>query len=622
MHKRMWSAGLGALLSLANWSALALTPELAGLGALPGATVTRSLSQEIERASRNQRPYQFAVSTPLAASLEHGHWDALDAETLRWRMRVASPGARSLSLELSRFHLPANASFWFYDPQGGIVHGPYTRADHTPEGKLWTAAIAGDLGVIELHVPRASKDAVQLQLGAVHHGFRALLPMAKSAPGASGGCHIDAVCPLGDAWRDELRSVAHITVGGILLCTGQLVNNTLQNEDPLFLTANHCGIGWESSPSSVVFYWNYFNSGCRANTSGPRDTDGSLAQSQSGSTLLARDPATDMTLLRLNQLPPAQYNVYYAGWNASTDVPQAGVSIHHPSGDVKMVSAFTGGAQRTHTTIPPRIDAETWEVSWAAGSTEGGSSGGGLWDQNHLIVGWLSGGNASCDNPNGTDNYGRMELAWDNDPSPDRQLRAHLAPDGSNTIALAGKNASGGGGSGGGGDSSGEDSGGGALGITLLLPLMLARALRRRALAIVVMTAALFSATAAAKNPFASTNQINQNRIDMYKQQSDQSTRQFINGERMSKPAQPPQPAAPQRPAPAPPVMAPAQEPDEPADPDEPDVPEDPGDPGEPEDPENPDEPEEPEEPDEPEEEEEEEEEEEFEEEEFEEFEE
>ena len=46
----------------------------------------------------------------------------------------------------------------------------------------------------------------------------------------------------GDPWRDQIRSVALITISGILrLCTGQMLNNTAEDEiTPYLLTAQHC----------------------------------------------------------------------------------------------------------------------------------------------------------------------------------------------------------------------------------------------------------------------------------------------------------------------------------------------------------------------------------------------
>lgn len=481
---------------------LALTPDLSSLTSVPALTAKTPSAKKIEQARSKTRPYLFAVNAPLKATLASGLWDRLDTGTWRWRLRVGSPGAKSLSLEFSRFHLPAGAELWFYDARGALVQGPYTPANHTPEGKLWTAMILGSRGVIELHVPYALRDQVELELTSLKYGFRGLgsadAGETKSAgppgPGTSDGCEIDVVCPQGQPWPNEIRSVALISINGEGFCSGQMLNNTAQNNDPLFVTANHCGIGQNHcgqnqtdfcSPSSVVFYWNFENSSCRAPSDGQRQTGGSLNQAQAGSSLLARDSNSDFTLLRLSQFPAPEWNVYLSGWNATSNGPQNGASIHHPSGDVKMISLYNSAPPRGQRQMPAG-PTQTWDVIWSQGTTEQGSSGSGLWDQNHLVVGWLSGGPINaCET--GPDQYSRMDVAWDSQPAVDQQLKAYLTANGSDTMVLCGRNLGGpacetqptpGGGdqpSGG-----GDEKRGGALAWTLLLPLFFFGASRRR----------------------------------------------------------------------------------------------------------------------------------------------
>lgn len=431
----------------------ALTPDLSDLNSLPLAMVHAPLAKRIEAAAGKSRPFQFAVKAPLPVSLADGSWDRIDADTARWRMRVASPGAQSLGFEFSHFHLPQGGALWIYDAAGQLIQGPYTAADETPEGKLWTAVVLGDQAVLELRVASSLREAVQLELDNVAHGFRGF-DQAEAVPPKSGSCNVDAVCPQGDAWRGEIRSVARITIDNTFRCSGQLLNNTRQNNDPLFITANHCEIGQnacgpagtsECSPSSVVFYWNYFNSSCRSATgTADRNGNGSLSQSQSGASLLAGDVTSDFTLLRLAQAPPSAYNVYLAGWNAGNNVPHSGIAIHHPSGDEKSLAIFSSDAERATTQIDNNRNVDSWGVHWSQGTTEQGSSGGGLWDENHLIVGWLSGGEATCSTPSGEDFFGRMEVAWLGNSAPSGQLKAWLAPDGGDALSLCGKNQSGG----------------------------------------------------------------------------------------------------------------------------------------------------------------------------------
>ena len=66
--------------------------------------------------------------------------------------------------------------------------------------------------------------------------------------GTSGSCNVDVVCPAGDAHRPQIRSVAAISTGGSLFCSGSLVNNTGNDRKMFFLTAAHCGITASNAP--------------------------------------------------------------------------------------------------------------------------------------------------------------------------------------------------------------------------------------------------------------------------------------------------------------------------------------------------------------------------------------
>jgi hypothetical protein len=72
----------------------------------------------------------------------------------------------------------------------------------------------------------------------------------------------------------------------------------------------------------------------------------------------------------------------------------------------------------------------TWTVRWdRSTTTEGGSSGSPLFDQNHRIIGQLWGGGASCNNLNSPDYYGRISKSWEPSGSnTTNQLKHWLDP--------------------------------------------------------------------------------------------------------------------------------------------------------------------------------------------------
>ena len=425
-----------------------LDPDLSSLSSLPmhrtaGVVVAKARSQ----ASSKSAPVQFAVATPLSIGLDDGLWDQAESGVDRWRARVSSSGAVGLGLEFSKFSLPEGASLWVYDDAGQLVQGPYTRADQNAEGRLWTAIVPGASAVLELQVPSAERDAVQLQLAQVDHAYLDISKAAALTTGQSGSCNVDMACSDGNNWRSESRAVAMISIGNTYVCTGQLLNNARQDKAPLFITANHCEIAQTSSTpaSSVVVYWNYQTSSCGGTP------NGSLGQNQSGASLLAADIGSDFTLLRLNKQPDSDFKVYFAGWDVGSAIPQSGVAMHHPQGEEKRISTFSTAAVRQNVCLDGSSSGgsssckrlvKSWQLNWSRGITESGSSGSGLWNQDHKLVGVLSGGDTSCSNVSGNDYFARLEAAYIANSAASGQLKAWLDPDASGITSLAGRDSS------------------------------------------------------------------------------------------------------------------------------------------------------------------------------------
>lgn len=413
-----------SLCILGTAHAAILTPDLSDLNSLPLHSLAAPLvSKAISTAAPKTQPLQFAVSLDLPLTLNDGQWQRI-GDLWRWRTRIQSQGAQSLNFTFSKFRMPDGASLWVYDAAGNLVQGPYTHANETPEGKLWTPVIMGGDAVIEVHVPASQRDALQLQLGQVNHGFRVFEKQSiPGFPSNAGACERDVVCqPEAGAWPNEIRSVGLITIGGTAACSGQMINNTSQNDDPLFLTANHCLIDQTGGgpASSVVVYWNYQNSTCQGSR------NGDITHNQTGSTTVAQDQPSDFTLVRLASKPNAAYSVFYSGWNVQGTLPTAGAVIHHPQANEKKISLTSSGSPATIilcdspllggacSPLSPSRTVSAWAVTYSSGVTEPGSSGSGLRDGNHYLVGQLSGGNSSCSNTGGTDYYGRFDLAYAN----------------------------------------------------------------------------------------------------------------------------------------------------------------------------------------------------------------
>ncbi len=345
-------------------------------------------------------PFRFGVNHPVDLGLDNsGVWRTLADGTRIWRVAVHCPEAFSINFEFGEYVVPEGARVFVYNTEGGQL-GAFTAASSGGQHTMGVTQLAGDNITVEYQEPATLAGQGQLRITQITHAYRDIMGNnAERALGESGLCNNNVICPEGDPWRDEIAAAAMITVGGSGICSGTLINNCASDGTPYFLTANHCVSG--SNVGNWVFRFKWESPTCTPTTNGP------VNKTVSGSQLLVNSGGTDVALLQLNTIPPDDYNVYYAGWNATGDFPENQISIHHPRGDIKKITFDNDPA--VYGTLG---GAQCWRIiGWDDGTTEPGSSGSCLMDQNGLIIGQLYGGSASCGN-NVDDYYGRFDLSY------------------------------------------------------------------------------------------------------------------------------------------------------------------------------------------------------------------
>jgi len=372
-----------------------------------------ALRLEDEYRETNGLPPRFALpENTWVTPEESGNWEDLDDHYQLWRTRISAPGALSLNLGFTGYHLPKGARLSLYpadvtgpdDPRGVVT---FTSRDNEDHGELWTPVILADEIVVELVLPRDERHNYRLELTAINKGYRYFgADPAVSGYDKAGVCNVDVVCPEGNAWRDEISSVGVISTGGSTFCTGSMLNNTAADGTPYFLTANHCNIKLDNAPSLVV-YWNFQSPIC-----GDR-SGGSLHEFMTGATFLASSSVSDFTLVKMDDPVDPAFGITFAGWDRSKDDPTSATAIHHPWGDEKSIS-FENDPTTTTTYLQTAVPGDGSHIritDWDTGTTEPGSSGSPLFDQNHHVVGQLHGGYAACGNDL-SDWYGRFSRSW------------------------------------------------------------------------------------------------------------------------------------------------------------------------------------------------------------------
>ncbi|GGA79401.1 hypothetical protein GCM10011521_17070 [Arenimonas soli] len=351
-------------------------------------------------------------------------WKAIDGGSVA-RIEVRSPDAMALRVGLKLRGVGDRIELRFAgsDTPGKIealTTGAEARRLVDDRGLHWTPATDGDTQVIELFAP-AGVDfkAISVQVAHVSHLVTSMRSNFALTPkiGESDSCNVDTACrvnTLGQAFVDAKDSVSWLLFqdGGSYICTGTLLNDTdTSTQIPYYFTADHC-IGSQSVANTVSTVWNYEATSCNSGVST------ATTQVSGGAQLLfsdyagdSSDTGTDAALLRLNNAPPGF--AFYAGWDANPIAANADVlAIHHPSGDSKKSSLGRQKSQDTYLT----------EVGWLNGTTEGGSSGSGLFtggSGGYFLRGGLYGGQASCANSGNLSNtgnwdvYSRLDVVYD-----------------------------------------------------------------------------------------------------------------------------------------------------------------------------------------------------------------
>ncbi len=385
--------------------------------------------------SEKSGPWRFGYNNDAWLNMQNsGEWYDLPNGGKAWMIRLECRKAMTVNLTFENLVIPEGNEVYVYNEDKSFILGKFTN-NHIYEGQLGTELIPGSTAIVEYYVaPGNIGKPASLTIDKVTHGYRTAEEYVEKAFGGSGNCNMNVNCPDGAAWDDQKRGVVMLVSGSNGFCTGSMINNTANDGKPYVLTANHC----YSNPANWIFRFNWESATCANPGSSPG------FQSLSGAVLRARRTPTDFCLVEITGgleagTVPASYNTYFSGWDNSGDVPSTTVGIHHPSGDIKKI-AFDDHPATAVQAMGSSEANSSWQVQWDRNTTtEGGSSGSPLFDQNHRIIGQLWGGQASCSNLNGPDYYGRVSVSWNPSGSNStNQLKYWLDPSDSGVSVLDG----------------------------------------------------------------------------------------------------------------------------------------------------------------------------------------
>ncbi len=409
--------------------------------ALPSIDVATLKSEDLIN-DKLAKPWRFGFKHDVNIGFEDGVWTVLENGDRIWQIHIESKKALSLNVIFDDFYMPKGGSVFLYSQNHKKVLGAYTEVQNQESGILGTWLVESDNIIIEYYEPADVLGLGRLHIGNVTHGYRnAESYKQEKALGSSGDCNLDVNCSVGSDWESnkELnkKAIGMLLTNGSGFCSGALINNTANDAKPYFLTANHC----YSNPSSWAFRFEWISPtpSCATTASSP---NGPTNKTISGATLRARNVNSDFCLVEINSAIPTAWDLTWAGWDKSDNLPSYVVGMHHPAADImKVCRDDTGPIYGAHDAGNGM--AQTWDITaagqgWELGVTEGGSSGSPLFNPDGHIIGQLYGGVASCSGTTDNDQidfYGRFAISWDGASSSER-LKDWLDPSNSNVTVL------------------------------------------------------------------------------------------------------------------------------------------------------------------------------------------
>jgi PKD repeat protein len=437
-------------------------------------------------------PVRVAKTIPVDMTPENaGEWFVLPDGQRIWRLEIEAPDANAISLLYDKFIIPEGGKLFIYSVDYKVID-VFTNLDNPKRKEYSTDFIPGDkirLEYVEpasseqleinraaipqidafltkeeklqekkaksqLPLPYVNSDArepLQIKITGVSYAYKDVLASifqtfqntydnmeirTPSELGRAGACEVNINNTEGENWYHQKKGIAatlQILDDGAYICSGTAVNNVLEDRMPYFLMAYHCGgEATDAQFNQWRFYFHWERTG--ADNSSPL-AEYKLLTGATKKVAIDINDGSDGLLLQLNSPIPADWDVFYNGWDRRSIATAGGVSIHHPSGDVKKIS--------TYTEIP---SSYTWNGSGAVGATnahwrivftatehghgvtEGGSSGAPLFNTAGRVIGTLTGGNSSCANTSGINLYGKLAWHWDQSSDPDQKMSSFLDP--------------------------------------------------------------------------------------------------------------------------------------------------------------------------------------------------
>tara|TARA_R100000935_G_scaffold18503_1_gene35785 strand:- start:4026 stop:5690 length:1665 start_codon:yes stop_codon:yes gene_type:complete len=417
---------------------------------LPPLDIATLKAEDLINDLDKSQPWRYGVERALMVDIKNdGKRTVLENGDKIWQMAVIAQDAMNLSVNFSKFYLPSETRLQLFSGDKDDLSKAYTKLDNRDDNTLGSWFINGEELWIEYYEPAHINEPFNVEIGSIVHGYRmgAVNQFAEKATRGlndSGDCNYDVNCSVGadfDATKDVVKkAVALLNLGNGYLCSSVLLNNAENDKKPYLLTANHCLQGSNPALWSIRFNWMSPSPVCGTGDDTAQVTNNFTL---SGVAVRAADTQTDFALVELVNPIPESWDIAFAGWNATDEDPDFEVGIHHPNGDIMKVCRDNSGAVKEKAG-----NVDVWLIGggsvgtgngWELGTTESGSSGSPLFNENGKVIGQLYAGQAFCNGTEGNneyDVYGRFGIAWDAGNTPAKRLKDWLDPMDTGTMTV------------------------------------------------------------------------------------------------------------------------------------------------------------------------------------------
>ncbi len=422
---------------------------------------TSSLRQQEETASSGLRLLELPAVEyrQLPESQLWGDWITTASGERAWRGTLQLEEAGWNTLYFGDYQL-SRGDMLIIANEAGEVRGAFTEANNVASHSLTTAPLYGKRLTIYYYPASSQEESLPWRLEGITTALLSTIGEELPPPNGDhrgGGSPFFIVkgleCAEATVRHPEVSRIARsellLVVRGSSFSSGTLINNSRQDGDALVLTAAHClnnsyknrSLDYvRQSAEQTVFYFNYFS------PTGDPLINGIEEQTLAGAELVAFNEEHDMCLLRITgvrpdvpqgqcAIPPS-YRPYFAGWNAERDFPAPVIGIHHPLASVRRYNRADEKPPLESydmASVPVRwVNSHLHIKKWDLGTTASGSSGSGLFDKNHHLIGALTGGSSFCNSPY-NDYYYALSEVFTGYPD-DKCLKPHLAPTSDQTI--------------------------------------------------------------------------------------------------------------------------------------------------------------------------------------------